>query len=77
MATGPYDQTAWGNFGWYTKSGWSNDNALQATSQRLFHRGIAYQASYVWSRPFRAGGNASRDGLLGIIGYAAKQRIHS
>lgn len=60
-ATGPYDQTTWGNSVWDTKNGWSNDNALQANYQRLFKHGIAYQLSYVWSRPFRLGGNVTRD----------------
>ena len=77
-ATGPYDQTTYGNNSWDIKNGWSNDNALQATYQRLFHQGIAYQVSYVWSRPFRVGGNGSRDsvvntranyqGVLGSVG---------
>lgn len=63
-ATGPYDQTTWGSIIWDQKSGWSNDNALQVNYQRLYHRGIAYQAFYVWSRPFRVGGNYFRDGLI-------------
>jgi hypothetical protein len=63
-ATGPYDQTTWGSNTWDVKNGWSNDNALQATYQRLFHHGIAYQISYVWSKPFRVGGNYFRDGTV-------------
>ena len=31
--------------------------------QRLFHHGFAYQAMYVWSRPFRIGGNSTRDSI--------------
>jgi hypothetical protein len=62
VATGPFDKTTWGNNTYIQKSGWSNDNALQVNYQRLFHRGIAYQVSYVWSKPFRVGGNSFRDG---------------
>lgn len=71
-ATGPYDNTVYGNFVRISKTGWSNDNALQVNYQRLFHHGIAYQISYVWSKPFRVGGNTFRDGVthtaLGYVG---------
>jgi len=61
-ATGPYNQTTYGgNSIWDTKSGWSNDNAFQANYQRLFHRGVAFQIFYVWSKAFRIGGNSTRD----------------
>ena len=63
-ATGPYNQTTYGGNTWITKDGWSNDNALQATYQRLFHHGVAYQINYVWSKPFRVGGNTFRDGQI-------------
>lgn len=64
-ATGPYDQRIYGSsFGYAQNSGWSNDNALEVNYQRLYHRGIAYQISYVWSRPFRLGGNGGRDSLI-------------
>jgi hypothetical protein len=47
VATGPYDQKAYPtNMYWEQKSGFSNDNALQATYQRLFHRGIANLGSF-------------------------------
>jgi hypothetical protein len=62
-ATGPYNQTTFGSFNYSERSGYSNDNALQANYQRLFHHGIAWQVTYVWSRPFRLGGNSTRDGL--------------
>ena len=62
--TGPYDQITYGGNYWITKDGWSNDNALQANYQRLFHHGIAYQLTYVWSKPFRVGGNTFRDGNI-------------
>jgi hypothetical protein len=64
-ATGPYDQTLYGGSQALDQtSGWSNDNALEASYQRLFHGGFAYQINYVWSKPFRIGGNWSRDGKL-------------
>jgi hypothetical protein len=63
-ATGPYDQTTYGGNALITKTGWSNDNALQVNYQRLYHKGIAYQASYVWSKPMRVGGNTGRDGNI-------------
>ncbi|HEX4029487.1 MAG TPA: carboxypeptidase-like regulatory domain-containing protein [Terracidiphilus sp.] len=76
-ATGPYNQTTWGNNSWLAKDGWSNDNSLQVNYQRLFHHGVAYQMYYVWSKAFRVGGNSSRDGLvytaadyLGTLGTA-------
>ncbi|MDR3724623.1 MAG: carboxypeptidase regulatory-like domain-containing protein [Terracidiphilus sp.] len=63
-ALGPFDQTVFGNLSWNVKSGWSNDNALQVNYQRLFHHGTAYQITYVWSKPFRLGGNYFRDGQV-------------
>jgi hypothetical protein len=63
-ATGPYNQTTYGGNTLITKDGWSNDNALQVNYQRLFHRGVAYQITYVWSKAFRVGGNTFRDGQI-------------
>jgi len=63
-ATGPYDHTTYGGNTIVTKDGWSNDNALQVNYQRLFHHGVAYQISYVWSHAFRVGGNTFRDGQV-------------
>ncbi len=64
-AQGPYDQTLYsGSQALDQTSGWSNDNALQASYQRLFHGGFAYQINYVWSKPFRIGGNWSRDSTI-------------
>jgi len=78
VATGPYDNTTWGSFTWDAKNGWSNDNALQVNYQRLFHHGVAYQITYVWSKPFRVGGNTFRDAqvqtalnYLGALGTVA------
>jgi hypothetical protein len=62
-ATGPYDKTTWGSSMFQVqKSGWSTDNMLQANYQRLFHRGIAYQISYIWSKPMHTGGESGSDG---------------
>lgn len=63
-ATGPYDQTTYGSNALIQKTGFSNDNALQINYQRLFHRGVAYQIMYVWSKAFRAGGNTFRDAVI-------------
>jgi len=63
-ATRPYNNITYGSSIWDTKMGFSNDNALQVNYQRLFHHGIAYQISYVWSAPFRAGGNYSIDSIF-------------
>jgi hypothetical protein len=64
-ATGPYDKVTWPSGAvWDQKTGWSNDNALQVNYQRLFHSGLAYQIFYVWSKPFRVGGNYFRDGTI-------------
>lgn len=63
--TGPYDKVTWGSsMVQIQKSGWSNDNSLQVNYQRLYHRGLAYQVTYVWSKPFRVGGNTFRDGEI-------------
>jgi hypothetical protein len=86
-ATGPYDQTTWGGSNYIMqKSGWSNDNLLQAGFQRLYHRGIAWQISYVWQKSLRVGGNANRDNLIynvenyansGIATYSAVDSVSS
>lgn len=79
-ATGPYDQTTWGNNTLAEKVGWSNDNALQVNYQRLFHHGVAYQFTYVFSRPLQTGTNvwptfspalypaANFPGVMGSVG---------
>jgi hypothetical protein len=43
------------------KSGWSNDNQLQVSYQKLYHRGFAWQVMYDWQKNLRNGGNWSRD----------------
>lgn len=63
-ATGPYDQTTYGDSLISQKSGYSNDNALQVNVQRLYKHGYAFQAYWVYSRAFRVGGNTFRDGLI-------------
>jgi hypothetical protein len=77
-ALGPWDCKVFGNFGYQERTGWSTDNSLQVNYQRLFHHGFAYQAMYVWSRPFRIGSNSTRDSLdypiqdyPGVLGTAA------
>jgi len=60
-ATGPYDQTTWGGNSMSQKSGWSNDNQLQASYQKLYHHGIAWQVMFDWQKNLRNGGNWSRD----------------
>jgi hypothetical protein len=60
-ATGPYDQTTWGGNSMSQKTGWSNDNQLQASYQKLYHGGIAWQVMYDWQKNLRNGGNWSRD----------------
>jgi hypothetical protein len=64
-ATGPYDQKIWGaGLIYQEQNGWSNDNNLQVTWQRLYHNGSAFQISAVRSKAFRVGGNSTRDGLI-------------
>ncbi len=64
-ATGPFDQTTWGtNLREDQKTGWSTNNMLQANYQRLFHHGIAYQISYIWSKPMHTGGESGADGYV-------------
>jgi Carboxypeptidase regulatory-like domain len=74
----PWDCKTFGAVGYQDRSGWSTDNSLQVNYQRLFHHGLAYQFMYVWSRPFRIGGNSTRDSLTypladypGVMGTAA------
>jgi hypothetical protein len=62
-ALGPWDCKVFANFGYQNRNGWSTDNSLQVNYQRLFHHGFSYQVMYVWSRPFRIGGNSTRDSL--------------
>jgi hypothetical protein len=64
-ATGPYDQKIWGaGLIYQEQTGWSNDNNLQVTWQRLYHNGSAFQISAVRSKAFRVGGNSTRDSLI-------------
>lgn len=58
-ATGPYDQITYGSNTVAQKSGWSNYNGLQVNYQRLFHHGIAYQISYVWSKSMSTQGSGA------------------
>lgn len=54
-ALGPYDQTTWGSFSLDEKDSWSNDNAIHAVYERLYHRGVAYQIDYVFSNALHTG----------------------
>jgi hypothetical protein len=64
-ATGPYDQTVWGNSSNYDeRTGYSNYNALQLQFQRPFKKGFGYQIFYVYARAFRVGGNQTRDSII-------------
>ncbi len=64
VATRPYDKTVWGGNVVSTKTGWSNDSALQLNYQRPMRKGFGYQVFYVYSRAFRVGGNTFRDNVL-------------
>jgi len=64
VATRPFDRTVWGGNVVSTKTGWSNDSALQLNYQRPFRNGFGYQIFYVYSRAFRVGGNTFRDNVL-------------
>lgn len=57
----PWDCKWFGGSFMGVRTGWSTDNSLQVNYQRLYHHGMAYQISYTWSRPFRIGGNSSRE----------------
>jgi Carboxypeptidase regulatory-like domain len=60
-AAGPWDSAIYGKNVFDTRSGFSNDYALEVNYQRLFHHGVAYQIMYTRSNPFRVGGNYSND----------------
>jgi hypothetical protein len=49
-ATGPYDQTTYGANSQQVEEGWSNYNALQVNYQKLYHAGVAFQFTYVFSK---------------------------
>jgi hypothetical protein len=73
-AMGPYDQTTWGANNMRERTGWSNYNALQASYQRLFHHGSAYQVSYVYAKGMQAAASqtiypdANYPGVMGAVG---------
>ena len=55
---GPYDNTAYsGSSLEFTKTGWSNYNALHAVWQKLYSHGSAWQIMYTYSQLFRTGGD--------------------
>ncbi len=57
VATNPYDNRTYGGNTYHTKDGFANYNAIQVNYQRLYHRGSAFQLSYVYAKAFRAGGD--------------------
>ncbi len=59
-ATGPYDQTTYGGSSFQqVEQGWSNYNAVQVNYQKLYHSGIAWQFSYVFSKLMDTGVGSS------------------
>ncbi len=66
-ATGPYNQTTYGGNTFETKDGWANYNAIQVNYQRLYHRGIAYQISYVYGKSMHVGGDVGGTGTNGVV----------
>lgn len=55
---GPYDNTVYSGSSFQVqKTGWSNYNALQASWQKLYHNGSAWQIQYAWSKLMRTGGD--------------------
>jgi hypothetical protein len=65
VATGAYDQTLYnGSMVEDNRNGFSNDDSLQLNYQHLYKSGYAFQAFYVYSRAFRAGGNTFRDSSI-------------
>lgn len=60
---GPYDNLVYsGSSKQIQKTGWSNYNGLQATYQKLYHNGAAWQIMYVWSKNLRTGGDYGGEG---------------
>jgi hypothetical protein len=69
---GPYDNVTYGTGSYQIqKSGWSNYNALQATFQRLYHNGKAWQIMYVWSKSMRTGGDYGGENADEVDPYSA------
>jgi Carboxypeptidase regulatory-like domain len=60
---GPYNNLVYGDgMKQIQKTGWSNYNSLQATYQKLYHNGSAWQIMYVWSKNLRTGGDYGGEG---------------
>jgi len=60
----PFENTLLGDIERYQKTGWSNANAFQFELQRRFSRGYAFQAFYVMTNAFRAGGRGWQDDMI-------------
>jgi hypothetical protein len=69
---GPYDQVTYGDGSYQIqKSGWSNYNALQVNFQRLYHKGLAWQIEYVYSKSLRTGGDYGGENGDAVDPYSA------
>ena len=69
---GPYDRLTYGGSSYQIqKSGWSNYNGLQATFQKLYQNGIAWQVLYVWSKSMRTGDDFGGENGDSVEPYSA------
>jgi hypothetical protein len=69
---GPYDNTTYGDGSYQIqKSGWSNYNGLQVNYQRLYHKGLAWQVEYVFSKSLRTGGDYGGENGDAVDPYSA------
>ncbi len=64
VARRPFENQVIGSIQEYRKSGWSNASAFQIEIQRRYSKGYGFQAFYVMTNAFRAGGNANDDDLV-------------
>ncbi len=60
----PFENTVLGSLERYQKTGWSNANAFQVEVQRRYAKGYAFQAFYVMTNAFRAGGRGWQDDMI-------------
>jgi hypothetical protein len=76
LGTGPtssiaqnlYDNTTYSTVEVQQKTGYSNNSSLQVNFQRLYTKGLAFQAYYTLSSAMRAGGNGWRDSMISPLG---------
>ncbi len=62
VARRSYDQSAYTNVNFLSKTGLSNATLLVAEFERRFSRGLQFQAFYTMTNAFRLAGNSFRDG---------------